>query len=573
MKKGKTFKKLSMLLLASTMVLGACSNQASGSGLKLDLKAVNSSSAAKKSANGKSVQMYDSKRAKTEDYSKVNDKQAKYVFLFIGDGMGVTPVTAAEDYLGYTKTNKDEVYPTRMNFTEMPVIGLKTQYDCHSFIPDSASTATAFASGIKTQTNTVGLSGDFKKSSDTVAEKAKRAGKSVGILTTVTLNHATPAAFYANEESRSSYYDIGLQMADSNFDFFAGGSLKDRTGENEDQKDLYDVMKEKGYNVVDTKADAEKVNAKSKKTYIVSEELQDDGAMPYQIDKKKDSQGLDDMVKKGIEVMEDDPEGFFMMAESGKIDWAEHANDGATTVNEVIGFQKSIQTAIDFYNEHPDETLIVVTADHSTGGFTIGNESTGYETYFDQLTKQKGSQVEFDKIVTSELEKNPDMTFEEFAPKIEEFFGLKLDKNAPSEKVSVEQEEDYLKKQEENRSLCSQEEYKALEDAFEESKKAPEQQNTNYGEYIPVSITATRILDKKAGLAWSTTDHSGEKVPVYAMGSGAIMFDGEYDDTDVAIRVAEAMGFNGKDSKAKKKVEKKAQKPSGVGLEAPKDKE
>ncbi|WP_245871528.1 alkaline phosphatase [Streptococcus penaeicida] len=460
-----------------------------------------------------------------------------------------------------------------MNFTEMPVIGLKSQYDCHSFIPDSASTATAFASGIKTQTNTVGLSGDFKKSSDTVAEKAKRAGKSVGILTTVTLNHATPAAFYANEESRSSYYDIGLQMADSNFDFFAGGSLKDRTGENEDQKDLYDVMKEKGYNVVDTKADAEKVNAKSKKTYIVSEELQDDGAMPYQIDKKKDSQGLDDMVKKGIEVMEDDPEGFFMMAESGKIDWAEHANDGATAVNEVIGFQKSIQTAIDFYNEHPDETLIVVTADHSTGGFTIGNESTGYETYFDQLTKQKGSQVEFDKTVTSELEKNPDMTFEEFAPKIEEFFGLKLDKSAPSEKVSVEQEEDYLKKQEENRSLCSQEEYKALEDAFEESKKAPEQQNTNYGEYIPVSITATRILDKKAGLAWSTTDHSGEKVPVYAMGSGAIMFDGEYDDTDVAIRVAEAMGFNGKDSKANKKVEKKAQKPSGVGLEAPKDKE
>lgn len=537
--KKKSLKSLGMLLLASSLVLGACSQE---SALKIDTDAANSSKKAEKTANGKSVQMYDSKRPKTEDYSKVNDHQAKYVFLFIGDGMGVTPVTAAENYLGYTKTNKGEVYPTRMNFTEMPVIGLKSQYDCHSFIPDSASTATAFASGIKTQTNTVGLSGDFEKSSDSVAEKAKRAGKSVGILTTVTLNHATPAAFYANEESRSSYYDIGLQMADSNFDFFAGGSLKDRTGKEKNQKDLYDVMKEKGYNVVETKAEAEKVDAKAKKTYIVSEELQDD------------------------------PEGFFMMAESGKIDWAEHANDGATTVNEVIGFQKSIQTAMDFYNEHPDETLIVVTADHATGGFTIGNESTGYETYFDQLTKQKGSQIEFDKIVTKALEENPDMTFEAFAPKIEDFFGLKLDKNAPSEKISVEQEEDYLKKQAENRSLCSQEEYKALEEAFEESKKAPEQQNTNYGEYIPVSITATRILDKKAGLAWSTTDHSGEKVPVYAMGSGAIMFDGEYDDTDVAVRLGEAMGFNGKDSKAKEQVEKKAKKPSGVGLEAPKEK-
>ncbi|WP_307938032.1 alkaline phosphatase [Streptococcus uberis] len=260
--KKKSLKSLGMLLLASSLVLGACSQE---SALKIDTDAANSSKKAEKTANGKSVQMYDSKRPKTEDYSKVNDHQAKYVFLFIGDGMGVTPVTAAENYLGYTKTNKGEVYPTRMNFTEMPVIGLKSQYDCHSFIPDSASTATAFASGIKTQTNTVGLSGDFEKSSDSVAEKAKRAGKSVGILTTVTLNHATPAAFYANAESRSSYYDIGLQMADSNFDFFAGGSLKDRTGKENDQKDLYDVMKEKGYNVVETKAEAEKVDAKAKK--------------------------------------------------------------------------------------------------------------------------------------------------------------------------------------------------------------------------------------------------------------------------------------------------------------------
>lgn len=563
------FKAIGTALLCSTFLLTACSQNASASDLKLDTDAANSAKLAKETANGKDVQMYDAKRAKMEDYSKVNSNKAKYVFMFIGDGMGVTPVTAAENYYGFTKENKGEVYPKRMNFTNMPVIGLKSQYDCHSFIPDSASTATAFASGIKTQTNTVGLSGDFEKSSDTVAEKAKRAGKSVGILTTVTLNHATPAAFYANQESRSSYYDIGLQMADTGFDFFAGGSLKDRTGENEDQKDLYDVMKEKGYNVVETKADAEKVDSKAKKTYIVSEQLQDDGAMPYEIDKKKDTQSLNDMVKKGIEVMEDDPEGFFMMAESGKIDWAEHANDAATTVNEVIGFQDSIQTAIDFYNEHPDETLIVVTADHSTGGFTIGNESTGYETYFDQLANQKGSEIEFDKIVTEALEKNKEMTFEEFAPKIEEFFGLKLDPNAPSEKVSTAKEEDYLKQQDENRSLATKEEYESLKAAFEESKKASDDQDVSYGGYIPVSITATRILDKKAGLAWSTTDHSGEKVPVYAMGSGAKMFDGEYDDTDVAIRVGEAMGFNGKDSDPEKEVEKENKKPSGVGLKAP----
>lgn len=562
--RSKILSKVGVGLLASSMLLAACSNWGR---LNLDYEAVQDTELAKETANGKDVQMCDTSRPIIEDYSKVNENQAKYVFLFIGDGMGVTPVTAAENYLGFTKTNKGLIYPDRMNFTEMPVVGLKTQYDCHSFIPDSASTATAFAGGIKTQTDTVGLSGDFEQSSDTVAEKAKRAGKSVGIISTVTLNHATPAAFYANVESRKSYYDIGLQMAETNFDYFAGGSLKERTGKDEDQEDLYDIMEENGYTIADTKAEAEKITADSEKVYIVSEKIQDDGAMPYSIDQEEGNQTLNDMVNKGIEVMEDDPEGFFMMAEAGKIDWAEHANDAVATMNEIYALQESVQTAIDFYNEHPDDTLIVVTADHATGGFTIGNESTGYETYFDLLTNQSGSQVAFDEIVEAELKKKPNLSFEEFAPKIEAFFGLKLDPNAPTENVSNSLEDAYREAQEKNRLLCSKEEYADLKKAFEESKKDADDQNVNYGGYIPVSITATRILNKKAGLAWTTTDHSGEKIPVYAIGAGAKMFDGEYDDTDVAIRIGEAMGFNPEPTNAHDHVEESQEKPTGVGLQ------
>lgn len=562
--RSKILSKVGVGLLASSMLLAACSNWGR---LNLDYEAVQDTELAKETANGKDVQMCDTSRPIIEDYSKVNENQAKYVFLFIGDGMGVTPVTAAENYLGFTKTNKGLIYPDRMNFTEMPVVGLKTQYDCHSFIPDSASTATAFAGGIKTQTDTVGLSGDFEQSSDTVAEKAKRAGKSVGIISTVTLNHATPAAFYANVESRKSYYDIGLQMAETNFDYFAGGSLKERTGKDEDQEDLYDIMEENGYTIADTKAEAEKITADSEKVYIVSEKIQDDGAMPYSIDQEEGNQTLNDMVNKGIEVMEDDPEGFFMMAEAGKIDWAEHANDAVATMNEIYALQESVQTAIDFYNEHPDDTLIVVTADHATGGFTIGNESTGYETYFDLLTNQSGSQVAFDEIVEAELKKKPNLSFEEFAPKIEAFFGLKLDPNAPTENVSNSLEDAYREAQEKNRLLCSKEEYADLKKAFEESKKDADDQNVNYGGYIPVSITATRILNKKAGLAWTTTNHSGEKIPVYAIGAGAKMFDGEYDDTDVAIRIGEAMGFNPEPTNAHDHVEESQEKPTGVGLQ------
>ncbi len=147
MKKKSTYLQCATILFAtSVLLLAACSNQAS---VKLNTEAVNDAALAEQTANGKTVALYDTSRAKTEDYSKVNENQAKYVFLFIGDGMGVTPVTAAENYLGYTQTNKGEIYPDRMNFTEMPVVGMKTQFDCHSFIPDSASTATAFGTGIK----------------------------------------------------------------------------------------------------------------------------------------------------------------------------------------------------------------------------------------------------------------------------------------------------------------------------------------------------------------------------------------------------------------------------------------
>ena len=174
--------------------------------------------------------------------------------------------------------------------------------------------------------------------------------------------------------------------------------------------------------------------------------------------------------------------------------------------------------------------------------------------------------MEFNQIVETDLASKPDMTFEEFVPKIEDFFGLKLDANAPSENVSNAQEDAYREAQEKDRLLCSKEEYEELKAAFEESKKEADDQNVNYGGYIPVSITATRILNKKAGLAWTTTDHAGEKVPVYAMGAKAKMFDGEYDDTDVAIRIGEAMGFNPEPSDKHDHAEEKQEKPTGVGL-------
>lgn len=147
-------------------------------------------------------------------------------------------------------------------------------------------------------------------------------------------------------------------MIESGFDYFAGGGLLKPTGKNGDQKDLYEMAGEAGYNVVKTKADAEKINASSGKTIIIDETLADSDAMSYDMDLENGEWALKDYVKKGIEVLDNDT-GFFMMVEGGKIDWACHANDAASTISDTVALDDAVKEAVKFYNEHPDETLIL----------------------------------------------------------------------------------------------------------------------------------------------------------------------------------------------------------------------
>lgn len=506
-------------------------------------------------------------RALTEDLSLISENQAKYVFLFIGDGMGNIPVSAAEYFLGPDNGDegKGQAQAQPLNFSQFPVIGLQNPTDADHYVPDSAATATAFGNGVKIDSNVIGLTPGYTEQTESVAEKAKNDGKAVGILSTVTLNHATPAAFYANVEHRNNYYEIGEQMALSNFDYFAGGSLGRRTGDNEDQKDLYEVLKENGYTVVESKEEFEAITAETGKVYALSEVMSDaDGSsMKYAIDQEEGEQTLADMVAKGIDVLSTNENGFFMMTESGKIDWAEHANDAATTVKEVIDFQNAIQKAVDFYYEHPEETLIVVTADHPTGGFTIGNSETGYNSYFHLLNNQKVSQEKFDTIFAEALEANPEMTFEDFLPTLEENFGFVFDLEA-SEDVKtfgeVEAAEEAGEVEEKDLMLVTPYELEELKYAFEQSKLPFEERNAGqtdiikgYHSYLPISIASTRLLARKAGLAFTTVDHSPERVPVYAIGAGAAMFEGNYENIDIAYKLLAAMGlYEGGDTKVDK---------------------
>ncbi len=501
-------------------------------------------------------------RALTEDLTLINENHAKYVFLFIGDGMGNIPVSAAEYYLGPDNGNEGngqaEAQP--LNFSQFPVIGLQNPTDADHYVPDSAATATAFGNGVKIDSNVIGLTPGFTEQTESVAEKAKNEGKSVGILSTVTLNHATPAAFYSNVEHRNNYYEIGEQMAKSGFDYFAGGSLGRRTGDNDDQKDLYEVMEENGYTVADTIEEFDAITADSGPVYAPAATLSeaDGSSMKYAMDRDEGEQSLQDMVAKGIEVLSTNENGFFMMTESGKIDWSEHANDAAATIKEVIDFQNAIQEAVDFYYEHPDETLIVVTADHPTGGFTVGNSETGYDSYFHLIDNQKVSQEEFDVLFDKAKEENPEMTFEDAIPLLEENFGFVFDLENTEEDVKTFGELEDAEEQESDLMLVTPYELQELKYAFEQSMLPYEKRNAGqtdiikgYHSYEPLSIAATRLVARKAGFAFTTVDHSPERVPVYAIGSGAAMFEGNFENVDIAYKLLAAMGlYEGGDTTA-----------------------
>ncbi len=463
----------------------------------------------------------------------------KYVFLFIGDGMSYPQFQAASDYLGaiddkdYSQALPSVSYddrngavlngPKALNFMNFEAAGSAVTYDSCSFAPDSASTATSIATGEKTYSGMINVDITGSKSFETIAEKLHdQKDWKVGIISSVNLNHATPAAFYAHQASRNNYYEIGEEMIDSGFEYFAGGGLKDITGNNDDKANLYDLASDAGYKVVFTQEEAEAVTADDGKVIIIDENLADSDSMSYEIDREDGQYSLADYVEKGIEVLDND-NGFFMMCEGGKIDWACHANDAGASVNDTLAFADAVQVAVDFAAEHPEETLIVVTGDHETGGLSIGFAGTDYDTYLDNLTNQKISYAKFDEDYVSYYKEN-NIPFETAMEDVEELFGLKLDGDESDRLVLTEYEAGLLRT--------------AYEKAVSGDSEMTQQEYVLYGGYNPFSVTITHILNNKSGIDFTSYSHTGLPVAVFADGNGADDFNGYYDNTQIFDKLA-----------------------------------
>ena len=483
-----------------------------------------------------------------ESPSEYNGEPAKYVFLFIGDGMGIDHISATQAYLNALEERKESIGFGQLSFTSFPVTGLVTTFDYGSYITDSSSAITAIITGKKTYSGVLNMLPDISTPARSVAEIAKEAGMKVGVVTSVSLDHATPAGCYAHQPSRNNFYEIALEATQSNFDYFGGGGFLQPRGKKNDQRDIFEIFAENGYTVIKSQEDFDKLTPQSGKVVAINSVLDKDQTIPYEIDRKESGLCLADFTRKGIELL-DNPEGFFLLVEGGKIDWAAHANDLATVIHDVLAFSKAIEEAVKFYQQHPEETLIVVTADHETGGLTLGFAATGYSLYPEVLQNQKKSFLEFSKIVEQYCQNTPKdkASLLDFWPQIEENFGLL---NIPAEeKAQLEEKAKNGDKEAQAKLRVALTDYERedLEKALEISMQGKEVQEPyaylSYGGYDPLTVTLTHILNRKAGLSWTTFSHTGGPVAIFAQGTGAELFDDYFDNTEIFTKLLSIMSL------------------------------
>jgi alkaline phosphatase len=296
--------------------------------------------------------------------SESKQPTAKNVILLIGDGMGAAHRTAARLY----SVGRDG----ELAMDTLPIAGMARTWSTESVVTDSAAAGTALATGVKTFNAAIAVDRN-KNPVQTILEMAQEAGKSVGLVTTVQLAHATPASFAAHNPNRDDYLGIALDMFEHDVDVLLGGGedyllpvgtpgCYPDDGDRTDNRNLIDEAVAKGYKHVCTEADFEAVDPEATDKLLGT--FADLGmTRPY-------FPSLAEMTEKAIAILDRDTEGFFLMVEGGQIDWAAHANDALNTLGDTAAFDEAVRLALDFQAQHPD-TLVIVTADHSTGGLTI----------------------------------------------------------------------------------------------------------------------------------------------------------------------------------------------------------
>jgi alkaline phosphatase len=425
------------------------------------------------------------------------------VIILVADGMGSTHTTVARWYKG------SALALDRMH------LGAVRTYGADSIITDSAPAVTAFATGHKTSDKMIGvLPGSVTmpglqkipdnliyKPTANVLEGAKLSGRSVGIIATSNIQHATPAGFSAHWPDRKNFNEIAEQQVYLNMNVVLGGGKKylankEKGGARVDGEDLMEVLKSRGYDFVETK-DAMLKSASSKLWGIFA-----DNAMAYDFDRRifhPDQPALSEMTKKAIEILSKNPKGFFLFIEGSKIDWASHANDPVGVISDVLAFDEAVKVALDFA-QAKGKTMVLAFSDHGNGGMSIGNNATDntysklpYEAVFVPLKKARLTGEGLQKAMAK------DVSDEHIRKVMAQYAGID----------DLSQDEiDAVKKTKPGRMNC----------------------------------TTGPIISKRAHIGWTTTGHTGEDLFLYAYGFNRPI--GLIENTDIAHIIAKGMDFD-----------------------------
>ena len=447
------------------------------------------------------------------------EQRAKYVFYFIADGMGINQMNGAEVFLA-EKNGKIGV--EQLNFSKFPVASFATTYSKYNSVTCSAAAGTALATGSKTKNGIVGMDSLAKNPLYSVAVKAKRANKKVGIITSVSIDHATPASFYAHQKSRGMLYEIATDLPKTGFDLYGGaGFLQENHKKDSSCANIYDILKDSGYVVLRGLAEFEAKLGKANKAVLMQESNEDPQSLSYAIDRDPSDLSLAQLTREAIDFLNaDNTEGFFLMVEGGKIDWAAHDNDAATTFHEVIDMAEAIQQAIDFYKEYPDETLIIVTADHETGGMALGVGT--YSLNFKALQHQKVSLGQLtEKIKQLRKDQKNKVSWEDIQALLAVNMGF-----WDSVKLTKEQEAKL--------KIVYTESFQGKDVTLEKRL---------YSSSEPLARESIEIMNRIASVSWASGGHSASLVPVFAIGVGAELFQGRMDNTDIPKKIAKTANY------------------------------
>ncbi|UYM18458.1 alkaline phosphatase [Endozoicomonas euniceicola] len=438
-----------------------------------------------------------------------NDSGPKYVFYMIGDGMGTAQRQVAEYYHQEATGDKQ----ARLVMNSMPVVGINTTHSADSLVTDSAASGTALATGVKTDNGMLGMTADGREARS-ILEGAQAKGMATGLITTTRLTHATPAAFVAKNQSRNNENEIADSYAISGVDFFAGGGYRHfvsgEGSKRKDSKDLIQQFRKQDYKTF--------VGVNSTSDFRSYQPEQGDRVfaaftpshLPYEIDRQHDNStpSIAEITRKGIDLLSKDKDGFFLMVEGGRIDHASHANDLAGTIMDTIAFDQAVATAMEFYHRHPEDTLIVITGDHETGGMGMGFG----KNYFMNLDKVALTRESVEDKLQGVYQGDRPAFYQHIARKFQ------LNRLEKDEKALIERAMDAV------------------------DGKDPEQ-IAHYGGYDPVSIAIAHITSKRAGVYWTSYAHTATQLPLSAIGQQAEKFAGFKDNTEVAKVFADVMNI------------------------------